>query len=66
MPSTPLYPLVDKALRGALRARLVEARKRGDSFDDIAIALRAEEVTVSGETVRKWCHELGIEQRAAS
>lgn len=66
MPSTPMYPLVDKALRGTLRARLLEARERGDSFDDIAIALREDDVTVSGETVRKWCHELGIEQRAAS
>lgn len=56
-----IYPLIDRALGGRLESRLRLLRESGISYDLIAISLRDDSVTVSGETVRKWCIELGIE-----
>lgn len=56
-----IYPLIDRALGGTLEARLRQLRSEGTSYDEIAIELRGDSVTVSGETIRKWCLELGIE-----
>lgn len=61
MPQSTIYPLADLVLGGKLQQRLSDARSNGDSYDDIARELHAEGISVSGETVRKWCRELGIE-----
>lgn len=55
-----LFPLFDQLLDGKLEQRLAVARAQKLSFDDIAHDLRAEGVHVTGETVRRWCKELGI------
>jgi hypothetical protein len=56
-----IYPLIDRALGGTLEARLRLLREAGESYDEIAHDLRGDNITVSGETVRKWCIDLGIE-----
>jgi hypothetical protein len=61
MAKRPLYPLVDMALGGTLKQRLTDHRAVGDSFEDIAVELRQVGVLVSSETVRRWCHDLGLE-----
>lgn len=61
MPKRPLYPLVNMALSGHLPDELAERRGRGDSFEDITVWLRTVDVVVSSETVRRWCHDLGLE-----
>jgi hypothetical protein len=59
-----MFPLIDRALGGDLEARLREWRSTTPptSFERIAHELRAEDVVVSSETVRRWCNDLGIEQ----
>lgn len=58
-----MFPLIDRALGGDLEARLREWRSTTPptSFEQIGHLLRAEDVVVSSETVRRWCIELGIE-----
>lgn len=56
------FPLADKVLGGTLEQRLREGRERGDSHEDLARALHADDIAVSSETVRQWCHTLGIEE----
>lgn len=65
MSRSTIFPLADKALGGTLEARLRAAREKNESFDEIAIGLRADDIRVSGETVRQWCHTLGIEEARA-
>lgn len=59
-----MFPLIDRALGGDLESRLREWRSTTPptSFERIAHELRAEDVVVSSETVRRWCNDLGIEQ----
>lgn len=65
--SRAILPLVDRALNGQLKARLDADRAAGCSYDDIARALHSENVvTVTGETIRKWCIELGITTQGAA
>lgn len=59
------FPLADKALGGELERRLRDARGRGDSFADIARDLDRDGVRLSGETIRRWCHELNIPSASA-
>lgn len=60
--ATRTLPLVDRALGGTLEARLRKGRSEGLTHAEIAEDLAAEvQIVVSRETVRKWCHELGIE-----
>ena len=60
MGRTGLFPIADKALHGNLEARLRAARDNGTSFEAIARDLHTEGITITGETVRVWCRELGI------
>ncbi len=60
-----LYPLADLALDGKLGDRLRTLRNEKVSFQEIAYDLRADGVTVSGETVRQWCIQLGIHREAS-
>lgn len=63
MAKQPLFPLIDRALGGTLADWLREHREdRGLSYDDIARLLAEQDVTVSGELVRLWCLDLGIEK----
>lgn len=61
-----MFPLVDKALGGDLEARLREWRSTTPptSFEQIGHHLRAEDIVVSSETVRRWCNDLDIDTPA--
>lgn len=60
---TATYPLIDRLLGGTLEARLREQREGGASFADISRNLFTEhDLTVSIDTVRRWCMDLGIEK----
>lgn len=66
MPVNPL-PLVDRILGGRLREELTDRRLKGDSYATIARWLYEEhQVEAVGETVRRWCNELGIEKPEAA
>lgn len=56
------FPIFDQALGGGLEARIRDWRAATPpiSFEGIARLLRADDVAVSGETVRRWCLDLGI------
>ena len=55
MPAPDLYPLVDRLVPGGLPAFLAAAEAEGQSSEAIARSLHSQyEVTVSGETVRRW------------
>lgn len=60
MARSDLYPIVDLALDGKLEQRLRARRNAFASYDDIARELHADGIPVTGETVRKWCLDLGI------
>lgn len=60
------YPLANKALGGRLPARLRKARKDGLSNQQIADALAVDGIAVSRETIRTWCRELGLDEKAAA
>lgn len=63
---TATYPLIDRLLGGTLEARLREQREGGASFADISRHLFTEhDLTVSIDTVRRWCSDLGIEKPEA-
>lgn len=68
MGARTLFPLFDKLLDGNLEDRLRAARRRGASFDEIARSLHVEqpELSVTGETIRQWCHRLGVDEEVAS
>ena len=54
MPPPDLYPLVDKIV-GGLPAFMAAAEEAGDSSETIARKLHAtHDITVSGETIRRW------------
>lgn len=60
MARTSSLPLVDKIFGGEFAEWLRTARSEGKSFEAIARTLAEEhEVNVTGETVRRWCSELG-------
>lgn len=61
-----LHTLFDLALGGRLNERLRQWRDDGLSYDLIAYELRTTcaGTPVSGETVRGWCRDLGIEKAA--
>lgn len=55
-----VLPLADRILKGRLTERLRQERAEDRSFEQIARGLAADGIDVSGETVRKWCIELGL------
>lgn len=59
-----VFPLADRALGGTLERRLRKQREAGTAYKAIANDLQEDGIDVSGETVRKWCLELGIEKAA--
>ncbi len=61
MGRTSTFPLADKALDHKLEERLRAARKANESFESIARGLHLDGIAISGETVRQWCRDLGIE-----
>lgn len=67
MARTASYPLIDRLLGGTLEARLRERREGGQSFAEIARWLLVDhDLTVSIDTVRRWCADLGIEKPEAA
>lgn len=51
-----IFPLVDRLVPGGLAPMLEVARKAGKSHETIARELANDhDVTVSAETVRRWC-----------
>lgn len=65
--STPIRPLVERILNGRLTDVLVQCRRDGMSFERIARHLGAEHgIEVTGEQVRKWSHESGVDDLAAA
>lgn len=60
--STPLRPLVERILNGRLTDVLIERRAEELSYEQIARYLATvHQIEVSGEQVRKWCHESGVQ-----
>lgn len=67
MPSS-LHKAADRRLDGTLDAFLLDARKRGDSWELIAKRLFAatnEQIDVSGSTVRVWHKSANGHQKLA-
>ncbi len=64
MPRTPrstVYALTNRLMDGALPELLQRWRNEGLSFYAMARRLEDEQdVMVSHETIRQWCHDLGI------
>jgi len=65
MPRPSGYPYANLRLGGRLAERLTEWRTEGLSFDSIAFRLREHGVVVTGETVRQWVREHGLEPTEA-
>lgn len=55
------FELVDAALFGKLPDRLKLMRNQGLTLDEMALRFQSEGVNVSRETVRRWCHRVGID-----
>jgi len=65
VPRTASYPLIDRLLDGQLEDALRQRRTDGQSFADIARWLLTEhQLTLSTDTVRRWCIDLAIEKAA--
>jgi hypothetical protein len=60
------YDWANERLDGGLPEFLAEQLAAGASHEDIAFALRDHDITVSRETVRRWCNTLGLVKAAAS
>lgn len=60
MKRTNFRDLVDRALGGKLHEHLRAERAAGASYEAIAASLRDHDIVVAGETVRRWCRDLGI------
>lgn len=64
-PRSSLYQAIDARLDGGLRDQLAGWRGAGDnrrSWDHVALLLHeAVDVRISGETLRQWARQLGIE-----
>lgn len=59
--ATPIFPLVDRILKGRLLEFLRAQRQAGLSYQQIATLLHVDhDVSVTTETVRKWCLSNGI------
>jgi hypothetical protein len=56
------FPLIDRLLGGTLVQRLTDERTAGDSYFTMAARFTLDGFSVSSETVRQWCMELGIEK----
>lgn len=65
MGTRTLFPLVDMALGGTLKQRLLDQRAGGLSYEEITHLLREDGITVSSETVRKWCLDLSTPEELA-
>lgn len=55
-----MFEMVDKRYEGGLEAHLRALRAEGLSIDQIAASLDADGITVTGETVRRWCRRAGV------
>lgn len=55
------FALADKLVDGGLAERLAQEMAAGRSFDSISQRLTAEGISVSRETVRRWCIDLGFD-----
>lgn len=59
---SPIRPLVERILGGRLTDVLVELRSQGLSHERMARELHLiHGIEVSGEQVRKWCEESGVQ-----
>lgn len=57
------YRMADRLAGGHLRQVMADLRATGRSFAFVARELYANHgVEVTGETVRSWCNDLGIEK----
>ncbi len=63
-PTGLIFPLADRLYDGKLAQHLRRWRSDGESFRAISLRMRDDGVEVSDETVRAWCHRLGIEDAA--
>jgi hypothetical protein len=59
------FHLFDRIVGGTLEARLREHRAAGLSYEAVARRLETDGVSVTGETVRRWCLDLGVTDGAA-
>lgn len=59
-----LFPLVNKILEGRLAEHLRAWRSDGLSLQAIVLRLHEQGVTVSTETVRRWCRRVETEEHA--
>lgn len=61
----PILPLVDRLLDGKLAELLSAMRADDQSYDSIARRLHVDhDIDVTGETVRRWCIDLEVEEVA--
>lgn len=62
---TTAYAWADRLLEGTLDERLRQYRAEGMSAERIAFELRAQQVEVSRETVRRWINEMPLHEAAS-
>lgn len=61
MANTSRLTLVERLVGGDLVATLTAWRADGLSLDDMAVRMAADhDIDVTRETLRRWCHELGV------
>jgi hypothetical protein len=54
-------PLVERIVGGDLAGLLAAWRAEGLTLDQMAVRMRTQhDVAVTRETLRRWCHELGV------
>ena len=61
-PRSAAYRMADRVLEGELNDLLRVLRGEAKSFDQIAVELDRRGVSVTSETVRRWCQRLEIER----
>lgn len=64
MPSRSTFGVTDKALDGKLAIELRRMRRvEFLTFDEMVQSFAGRGIEVSRETLRRWCHDLGIEAK---
>jgi hypothetical protein len=59
-------PLVERIVGGDLAGLLTAWRSEGLTLDQMAVRMRTQhDVAVTRETLRRWCHDLGVDLASA-
>lgn len=59
------YELIDRILDGRLAVELRKQRESGATYDEMVVTFGTRGISVSRETLRRWCKELDIRAEVA-